>query len=270
MMLYSWPLMMNLVMLFCLSCQSESQELAESKQPESVNQDTISKPQNDFSRISKNELLGKLDYSADTNFTKIAPIYSTKSNIYLRKEAYASFIKMHNAAKADGINLIIVSAARNFNYQKGIWERKWNGVQSVNGMNLAKTVPDPVERAKTILQYSSMPGTSRHHWGTDIDINNLNNAYFESGKGLKEYQWLKANAGKFGFCQTYTAQDESRPTGYFEEKWHWSYLPIAKVYTAYAKAFLKDQDITGFDGAEAAIPIQVVKNYVLGINQECF
>ena len=49
-----------------------------------------------------------------------------------------------------------------------------------------------------------MPSTSRHHWGTDIDLNSLNNSYFSSGKGLKEYDWLTTNANHYGFYQVYT------------------------------------------------------------------
>ncbi len=114
-----------------------------------------------------------------------------------------------------------------------------------------------------------MPSTSRHHWGTDIDINNLENDYFEKGQGLKEYQWLVANAGQFGFCQVYSAMDEKRPDGYQEEKWHWSYLPISKKLTdAYAKK-ISDKDTEGFAGSESAAMIEVVKKYVLGINSDC-
>ncbi len=49
-----------------------------------------------------------------------------------------------------------------------------------------------------------MPQASRHHWGTDVDINSVEPEYFESGQGLKEYTWLQENAWKFGFCQPYT------------------------------------------------------------------
>ncbi|MBK8672515.1 MAG: D-alanyl-D-alanine carboxypeptidase family protein [Bacteroidetes bacterium] len=30
-----------------------------------------------------------------------------------------------------------------------------------------------------------MPGSSRHHWGTEVDINALSNAYFSTGEGKK-------------------------------------------------------------------------------------
>jgi len=58
-------------------------------------------------------------------------------------------------------------------------------------------------------------------------------------------------------------------SGYEEEKWHWSYLPLARKLTALAKAELKDEDISGFLGAETAPEIKVVERYVLGINPAC-
>jgi len=45
-----------------------------------------------------------------------------------------------------------------------------------------------------------MPTASRHHWGTDVDINSVDPDYFMNGTGLKEYEWLKKNAYKYGFC----------------------------------------------------------------------
>ena len=107
-----------------------------------------------------------------------------------------------------------------------------------------------------------MPGSPRHHWGTDIDINNFNNSYFESGQGLKEYDWLVANAAQFGFCQPYTPKGTERPFGYNEEKWYWSYIPVAKQLTQKAATELKDEMIGGFKGSETAVEIGVVEKYV--------
>ncbi len=174
------------------------------------------------------------------------------------------------AAKVDGINLTIRSATRNFYDQKRIWENKWNGNTLVEGgQNLAETVTDHKERALIILKFSSMPGSSRHHWGTDIDINNFENSYFESGQGLKEYEWLVANAPTFGFCQPYTAKDDKRPNGYNEEKWHWSYLPVALPLTRFVEDHLSNDMIKGFEGSEMGASIDIKKNYMLGINKTC-
>lgn len=225
-------------------------------------------PQKDS--ISIDYIMGKFDPAKHPDFVKIDTRYADKANLYLRKAAYESFLKMHAAAKADGVTLVIRSATRNFNYQKGIWERKWTGATKVKGgINLAKTTPADHTRALEILLYSSMPGTSRHHWGTDVDFNSFNNDYFSKGKGLKEYNWLVANAASYGFCQPYSPKGDNRPNGYEEEKWHWSYLPIAQPLTKVAKKQLKDNMISGFKGAETAAKIGVVDKYVLGINPDC-
>jgi len=169
---------------------------------------------------------------------------------------------MRTHAMADGIELRILSATRNFEYQKGIWERKWQKL-SMEGNK------DPEAIAREILLYSSMPGTSRHHWGTDIDLNWLGNAWFETGKGREIYAWLTEHASEYGFCQPYTAKGEARPFGYEEEKWHWSYIPLARKYYEGARLHLSNELISGFTGAETAASIKVVENYILGIAPEC-
>lgn len=226
-------------------------------------------PVDDFSDIRIEDLLGKIDQSKDTNFVHINTKYTGKPKIYLRKEAYDAFERMHAAAKADGIRLEIVSATRNFNYQKGIWERKWTGTTKVGGKNLTLTHPDPTERARKILNYSSMPGTSRHHWGTDIDLNSLNNSWFEQGPGKKVYDWLQAHAAEYGYCQTYTAFGDDRPFGYNEEKWHWSYTPISSRFLQAYAALLDTDYISGFKGSIAAEDLSVIQVYVLGVNSAC-
>jgi len=121
--------------------------------------------------------------------------------------------------------------------------------------------------AKKILEYSSMPSTSRHHWGTDIDINSLESDYFKSGKGKLEYEWLTKNEPKYGFYQVYTSKKNGR-TGYSEEEWHWSYLPLANIYLSKYNTLIKLNDIKGFKGFESARKIDVIKDYVNGI--ECY
>ncbi len=218
---------------------------------------------------SNEELMGKIDVSSHPEFTRIKPMHTTKSGVYLRKQAYEAFQEMYEAALKDGVHLKIVSAARPFAHQKSIWEAKWTGARLVSGKDLSKTLPNPKDRALEILQYSSMPGTSRHHWGTDIDLNNLENSWFEQGNGLKIYNWLKDNALVYGYCQTYTPKGADRPYGYEEEKWHWSYLPIALDMTQQYEKRIQDTDIAGFKGAEAATEIGIVEKYVLGINKDC-
>lgn len=222
------------------------------------------------SQESLSIVMGKFEPKTHPAFEVVDKQYADREGLYLHKETYQAFKKMYADATADNIKLVIRSATRNFNYQKGIWERKWNGTTKIeNGKNAALAYPAYNRRAQKILEYSSMPGTSRHHWGTDIDLNNFENDYFESGQGLKEYEWLIANASSYGFCQVYTAKGERRPNGYNEEKWHWSYLPVAKKLIRVAKDSLDDKMISGFLGAEVANDLNVIENYVFGINPEC-
>ena len=215
-------------------------------------------------------IMGKFEPNQNSDFIEIASKYASREGMYLRKEAYEAFLKMHAAAAEDGVDLKILSATRNFAAQKRIWEAKWTGTRLVQGgENLAQSTPDHKERALKILRWSSMPGSSRHHWGTDIDINDFENEYFETGKGLKEYNWLVKNAAAFGYCQPYTPKNDLRPNGYNEEKWHWSYLPIAKPLSDAAKSHLRNEMIKGFKGSETAESIDILNNFILGINNAC-
>jgi LAS superfamily LD-carboxypeptidase LdcB len=213
-------------------------------------------------------LMGKFDPNKHEDFSTIEQKYASKAGMRMRTDAYQQFLKMYVAAKKDGISLRIISATRPFHHQKSIWEAKWNGKRAVDGEMLPAEMESKI-KAKRILRWSSMPGTSRHHWGTDVDFNDLNNSYFESGTGKKIYDWLTENAATYGFCQVYSKKGDLRPFGYEEEKWHWSYLPISRQLTNLYKANLNNKDITGFTGSETAEMIDIKTKYVLGINPDC-
>ncbi|QDO95143.1 M15 family metallopeptidase [Formosa sediminum] len=205
--------------------------------------------------ITKAFVLGKFNFETDPCFVKVATAFSNKT-IYLQQEVYTAFLNMNAAAKQDGVQFTVISGTRNFLYQKSIWDRKWKANEDLS----------PIENAKKILQYSSMPSTSRHHWGTDLDLNNLSNSYFESGQGLKEYTWLVKHANNFGFYQVYSSKSNGR-TGYNEEKWHWSYMPLSSQYLKFYNEHITDADISGFEGSELATNLHMVSNYVNGISE---
>ena len=83
-------------------------------------------------------------------------------SIGLLSEAATAFEKMKIAAQKAGFKIEIVSAYRSFNRQKDIWNRKYIA-NEIKGFS-------PDENIKKIIEYSTLPGTSRHHWGTDIDL----------------------------------------------------------------------------------------------------
>ena len=215
-------------------------------------------------------LMGKFDPAQREDFSPVPEELNIGGyKMYLRKETLRAFLKMQNAAKKDEIDLKIASATRNFDYQKNLWNNKWSGATVVDGKDLSKDIFDEQERFEKILEYSAAPGTSRHHWGTDIDINNANFLYFNSEKGKKEYEWLVKNAPLFGFCQTYNLKDSARGTGYNEEKWHWSYLPLSRTFIQEYKNLIKDEDIKGFLGDKYVPALNLINNYILAINPDC-
>ncbi|HRP67917.1 MAG TPA: M15 family metallopeptidase [Turneriella sp.] len=223
--------------------------------------------------ISNEFLAGKFSPAKNQNFIEISSQYSSRKQ-YIDKRTFAAFEKMAIAAQKDGFDLTIISATRNFHTQKIIWDEKFNGKRKVGGENIAQTIPNEKKRALRILEFSSMPGTSRHHWGTDIDLHEkkikapaLYNSTFKSGRGKALHDWLTKNAPKFDFCQPYTGDPATRngnsfQHGYREESWHWSYTPLSKLYlqqyTKRAKA-LKPSGYAG-DNVAAHFYLDFVQN----------
>jgi len=197
-------------------------------------------------------------------------IPAVRKNMYLRREAALSLKKMLKAFHRvhPQIKVTVRSATRNFYDQRYIWGTKWMGTRSVGGKNLSETIKDPRERALKILEYSSMPGTSRHHWGTDVDFNQLNNAYYKKGGGKILFTWLRAHGTRFGFGQPYTA---GRRTGYKEERWHWSYLPLARGFLRDWNSLIRPAGYEklkiSFPGKKAAWPL--APRYVNAIAGDC-
>jgi len=92
------------------------------------------------------------------------------------------------------------------------------------------------EKQQEILQASSAPGISRHHWGTDVDVFSTEPVDFERGNQFAdEYSWMINNAVQYGFIQSYTPTSSFMGLGYMEERWHWSYWPISQALTEYAQ-----------------------------------
>ena len=211
--------------------------------------------------ITPDFLTGKNNYYIDTNFIEIPANMAYRKKMYLLKETYNAYNKMYLAAKKDGILLKVISASRTFEEQSWIWEDKWktnrSKFESENALSLY------------IMQYSAMPGTSRHHWGTEVDLNSTSESYFTSGYGLKVYNWLSQNAAAYGFCQSYNVKGTGRDTGYNEEMWHWSYYSLANGFLESYKNTVNYSHITGFSGESTARALDVIDNYVMAINNNC-
>tara|TARA_Y100000768_G_C23954629_1_gene672096 strand:- start:819 stop:1478 length:660 start_codon:yes stop_codon:yes gene_type:complete len=157
--------------------------------------------------------------------------------IQLEKETYAAFIKMKDAAEKDGIKIKLVSGFRDFYRQLTIWNNKYKKFTKEFSLDGPLAI-------KEIIRFSTIPGTSRHHWGTEIDVIDEN---FENEKNLlisKKYEeggifnslkkWMDKNSEKFGFYIVYD-DDINRP-GFEYEPWHYTYKPVSDLYQ---KEFLK-------------------------------
>lgn|SRR5690554_4187206 len=159
----------------------------------------------------------------------------------IRKDAFDAFTKMQNAALKDNISIEVVSSYRNFDHQNRIWERKYKE-NTQQGLS-------PEEAIQKIIEYSTIPGTSRHHWGTDMDLIDgnvvrpksvLSPGHFEdNGNFVKFKKWMDEHCRDFGFYLVYTNKPERK--GFKYEPWHYSYKPLSCNYLqAYKKLNLKD------------------------------
>jgi len=189
----------------------------------------------------------------------------------LRKEAYDAFVKMREAAAKDGISIHVVSSYRNYAHQNRIWERKYK--------RFTKLGLTPINAIKKIIEYSTIPGTSRHHWATDIDIIDKNTSYsgdvlipkkfHGDGPFCKLREWLETNANTFGFYIVYT--DHSNRKGFNYEPWHYSYAPISKpMLQAYkkldVKKMLQAEQLLGSEYFDENFINLYIKENILDIN----
>jgi hypothetical protein len=89
---------------------------------------------------------------------------------------------------------------------------------------------------------------------------------------LKIYKWLCENAHKFGFYQPYSAKGAAgsglRENGHEEERWHWSYYPLATVYMNEFADIITEEDLKGFAGDKYLSTLNIIKNFVLGVAPE--
>lgn len=131
----------------------------------------------------------------------------------LTHEAAAALRQLQAAARKDGVNLPVGSAFRSVAYQQGIVNRKRAAGQS----------------DAQIFKVSSAPGYSEHHTGYALDFEPINHSFGNT----KAYAWLRQNAARYGWEQSFTPE-AVRNTRVAVEEWHWKYKgsPTAKAALA--------------------------------------
>jgi len=153
----------------------------------------------------------------------------------LKPETIAAFENFCASAKKHGFEPKIDSGYRSFERQLTIWNEKATGKRKVlnkNGEPVNITELSEQELMKTILLWSALPGTSRHEWGTDLDV-------IDAAAVPKDYEaelTIEESYGVFGNFHKWLDKNLSDFRRVFlpgvgrvqPEPWHLSYVPEAR------------------------------------------
>jgi len=187
----------------------------------------------------------------------------------LHKEVVAPFMDLVVKAKVSGFDLRIISGYRSFQRQLAIWNGKACGDRPVvddQDCQVPLQALTELEKIEAIMRFSALPGTSRHHWGTDFDL-------YDAAAMPKDYQiQLSVSETQVGgpFAEIHRWLDEQLPIlGFYRpyqtdtggvsiEPWHLSYQPIADAYAKKISSNLlidayREVEIELFDGIEGNI-----------------
>ncbi|GGG28445.1 peptidase M15 [Dokdonia pacifica] len=211
-------------------------------------------------QISGNELLGKGN-----------PVLTSGTGYKLRPDAASAFERLKAAALKDKIQVKVVSSYRNYAHQNSIWERKYN--------RFRKSGLSPTQAIQKIIAYSTIPGTSRHHWGTDIDLIDgrpkvtgdvlVPSKFHGTGPFCKFKEWMDVHANSFGFYLVYTDRKDRK--GFKYEPWHYSYAPLSIPYLkSYKeldiKVILQENKLLGSEHLTSAFIDRYIQENILDIN----
>lgn len=171
----------------------------------------------------------------------LVPLEGTK--FFLHKDMLKDFLRLQRDASEAGFNLQLASAFRDYDRQLKIWNLKASGERQILDdleRPLEVSQLSPSELVMAILRWSAIPGCSRHHWGTDVDIYDANTQKPEdvkltpsetnaSGPAAKLHEWLDSRINSqnaYGFYRPY-AEDRG---GVSPERWHISYHLLSRRY----------------------------------------
>jgi LAS superfamily LD-carboxypeptidase LdcB len=157
----------------------------------------------------------------------------------LHTQVVAPFLNLRRAALDEGIDLQAKSSFRDFARQLALWNGKFSGARPMfdaSGVKLDAASLTPRERVNAILLWSALPGASRHHWGTDLDLVDgkaseagyqvklTRQEFAPGGPFAKLDRWLSTHAPRYGFFRPFRGVR----SGVQPEPWHLSFAPIAE------------------------------------------
>ena len=196
------------------------------------------------------------------------------SEVQLLQKAFDAYTAMQKAALKEGIAIEAVSSYRNFDRQKAIFERKYTRFTQNDGLS-------PRAAFEKIIEYSTIPGTSRHHWGTEIDIIDgskprvgdvlVEEKFHGNGPYVKLKKWMDLNANDYGFYLVYT-NDHNRK-GFNYEPWHYSFKGLSKpmldTYLGHdLKSVLRQANFKGATLLSEDLIERYIEEHVKDINPE--
>lgn len=161
-------------------------------------------------------------------------------NHRMQPQAVDAFLAMQQAAKVAGFDLQPASTFRDFDRQLAIWNGKFRGERPVldkDSQPIDVSQLDDAARCEAILRWSALPGASRHHWGSDLDIYDPSLLpaqaklqlepweYLAGGYFYPLTQWLDTHMAEFGFYRPFSEYTG----GVAAEPWHLSYRPLAQA-----------------------------------------
>lgn len=169
----------------------------------------------------------------------LVPLEGTKFLIH--KQMLHDFLKLQKEAAAEGFDLKIISAFRDYERQLRIWNLKASGERQLvddQERPLQFSELSPTQIIFAILRWSALPGGSRHHWGTDIDVYDGNTQTHESvqlvpsetvgnGPASRLHAWLDSKIetnSSYGFYRPYSTDRG----GVAPERWHLSYYALSR------------------------------------------
>lgn len=162
--------------------------------------------------VNKENLLDK-DYPPSDDLHKLedAKVKKTSSDEKLvRKTAHDALIQMFDAAKEEGLTLMLHSAYRSHYRQSVMYENRLKSVGRDDGV---------VQKG----------GASDHQTGLGFDIINpewsKKSRFNEEFATTAEAQWMAANCARFGFVIRYP-QGKTEITGIMYEPWHLRYVGV--------------------------------------------
>lgn len=199
----------------------------------------------------------------------------------LHFEVVTSFLAMRDAARRGGIDLQAVSSHRDYDRQVTLWNRKWRGERPLyarDGRLLDRAALSEPQLVDAILAWSALPGGSRHHWGTDVDVVDgaampdgyqvqlLPEEYAADGVFARLTAWLDRNMERFGFFRPYG----SDRGGAGIEPWHLSYAPVATeameaLSLSVLRAAIAQGDMLGKEAVLDRLP-EIYTRFILAID----